>query len=505
MFLKIFFLCLMLEGFNQYRIKIQTCQKSLLETYNFTSNLVGKRQKVFLCPKLKLNCCSLYEQFNMYITWKDKIEPRLKNYQKGFAKKTFILHKMIEFIFKMDVPKMIRKLRIPLKKKEFLILRFKMLKTKKLDTMLFSYISKQYKINEYFMKVRSSFFCNICDFQNQPFFDIKKQILSIDEGTCGDIVENTIEYSYFSNSILAKQMILLSQILNSLSSDEFQAPLDINNFRRLSTNIRKCYRVFKNGFPTVGPCYEYCNYYNFNSHSPFIEGNHEFFNNALSIFARFIKENYNERTHKELKIDRLPRFLAEKNNKAPKIPEGSKKEDPYAEMYHHPEMNISNLRQMFEYQDLHDLDQKENFIKFVQNRLHYYDGSVDLAYPDPDGNPEQIFDTSKPIIVNLANFKTFTDSDGADIQKHFDNRFDQPIKDLISHIKHHSKYRLTFEALDQKLLEQINEITNADVQSFHQDNFVDFIDLTPERVKKHIMNNYELERKQAIKSGYNIK
>ena len=504
MFLKILITLYLFTNTSNYRIKILGCQRSIIETYKLTSNLVGTRSEFFLCPKIRSNCCSIFDQFSMYTTWRDKIKPKLKAYQKGFLKKLLILNKMVKFIEAMKIDKMLMKLRISMQKKEFLVMRYKITKSKRLSSLIFAKIVRQKKLDQFMLDTRSSFFCNICDYQNHPFFDLKRKVISIGLGTCANIVENTIEQSYTSNIFLARYLMEYSKILNSFSNDDFEKPVILDDYKMLRTNIGMCFKAFKAGLVSIKPCKKYCNYYNFNNHSPFIEGNHNFINDLLNSFARFIKENLNKRKHKKLKLDSIPRFLSASSNpdyNLLRLTKGKSPKDNYHEEYQDPELSDYVVNKMFNFQEYMQKDLQYNFVNFIKNRLHYFDSDVDFANPTDESG---IFNISTMEATNLANFSTLASNAGADFEKNFKNNINEPIRELIFHIKDKSRFRITFEELDPKLLLQVNDITNKNVKDFHQDNFIDFKNFLRDSVKDKIMGNYDFETKEANKRDYNI-
>ena len=518
MFLKILLASILLSSSLQYKIKIVGCQKPIIESYKFTANLVGRKSEFFICPAVKSNCCSIFDQFIMYSTWRDKIKPKLIRYQKGFLKKLFILNKMVQFIDKMQIKKKLMKLRISMRMKQVLIMRYLITKKKRLSRLIVQKIVKQKKVNKYMLKVRSSFYCNICDFQNHPFFDMKKKVISMGLGSCASIVENTIEYSYHSNFVLAKYLMVYSKILNNFSNDEFEQPVILDDYKQIRSNVRMCFQTFKAGLVDLRPCQKYCNYYNFNNHSPFLEGNHNFINDLLNSFARFIKENYDKishrrligkrydpKIHKDLKLDSIPRFLSEENNPDYKLlylTKGASPVDKYKEKHQNPETSDYSINTMFNFQEFYEKDLQSNFVKFIKNRLHYFDSAVDFANPGPD---EQIFNISSMENANLANYTTLTSISGADLEKNFVNRINEPIRELIFHLKRKSRFRITFEELDDRLLDQVNDITNKNVKDFHQDNFIDFKNFNRELVTNDMMSKFDVLKEDHKRRGWNIK
>ena len=43
---------------------------------------------------------------------------------------------------------------------------------------------KFHKMERFMMKLRSTFFCSLCDFQNHRFFDFKKKVFTMNYSSC---------------------------------------------------------------------------------------------------------------------------------------------------------------------------------------------------------------------------------------------------------------------------------------------------------------------------------
>lgn len=67
------------------------------------------------------------------------------------------------------------------------------------------------------------------------------------------------------------------------------------------------------------------------------------------------------------------------------------------------------------------------------------------------------------------------EDDGIDLVKIVKRtNIDRTFKDLVSHVKRNSLYELSFEPLDTKLVNQLNDIENKEIMNFHRDSYMIF-------------------------------
>lgn len=101
------------------------------------------------------------------------------------------------------------------------------------------------------------------------------------------------------NIKINRELLYLSKILTSLSPNKTEKPLMIRNYGDALRAIKRCHRVFKNKTKNYKKCNDYCEYFNYNSNSPLIEGDPIFYSDMISQIETFNKRN------KHLKKGRL--------------------------------------------------------------------------------------------------------------------------------------------------------------------------------------------------------
>lgn len=494
------------------------CKREIVESYNLNGYLSPRPLNFYLCPAMKQSCCSLYDQFMMFSTWRENIKVKFEEYYSGIELKFKRMKDLLKVIFKMKVKDLIEKLHMEQTEKDAVLQSFMLLKDKDLYKLTDQVLGLYESNKEFMMQLRSTFFCNICDFTSHKAIDIERRVIFISEGTCGDIAMNTINFSYFLNVELAKYLIDLTKLLLKFSLSAGDTHVSIKGFDKIRKNVSKCADVFKTGLTDFKKCQRYCEYYKFNANAPVIEGYQVFFNEVINSMERFLKSHGPEEMKKDDEDeDDRSRVLNEKS-----APSAGKKnaeatnddvesfnfsadeleaQDPYDEKAMDPNFDEFILNKMFSFEKDYVKDRQQGYVNFIKNKLHF----VDVEYDYENSEENDLFKTNSRIIVDLENYATKVRMTGIDISKHLHTtNIDKSLKELISHLKSRSKYKIMYEKLDPTLLDQINDISNDDVKNYHRDNYLHFTDFSLLLKNEELMNRYDKVKKESRKKGYKI-
>ena len=258
---------------------------------------------------------------------------------------------------------------------------------------------------------------------------------------------------------------------------EADKPVKIKYFDAIKRSVRSCARAVESG-SNFRACRSYCRHYKFNANSPVIEGYQVFFNEILNALTKFIK-SYGPVDKGRLLQDELPYpTFTMKDIKG--------RQDIYDEDSVDPNFDEFVLNEMFNFNQDYEEDRQRGYVNFVKNKIL----NIDTEYDYESGDDSDIFKTSTNIIVDLENFRTRVVSPGIDVTKHSDTtNIDNSMRELISHLKNKSKYKILYEKLDPPLLEQINNIDNENVKNFHRDNFLYYMDFSANLKKEEIIGN----------------
>ena len=474
---KLFLCVLLVSGAFAQGTETKRCKREIVESYNLNGYISQRPMNMYVCPRIKMSCCSMYDQFMMFSTWKDKIKPKLLRYYDGIRKKYVDMKEMTAAVFEVDIQKLVTNLPLTDAQKETILNKFTIVKSQDPNKLFDDMLLMHHRNYVYMMRVRSSFFCAICDYDLQSLIDIPNKVVPINESTCQDIATNTIEYSFYLNVKLAQYLQDLSEVLANFGMSEADKPVKIKFFQSIKRAVRSCARAVESG-TNFRACKAYCRHYKFNANSPVIEGYQVFFNEMLNSMTKFLK-SYGPNSGGRLLEDEVPfPSFSIKDIKGRK--------DIYDEDAVDPDFDEFVLNEMFNFNRENEEDRQKGYVNFVRNKISNFDTEYDYE----NGDDSDIFKTSTNVIVDLENFKTKIASPGLDLVKHIEStNIDNSMRDLISHLKNKSKYKILYEKLDPPLLEQINNIDNENVKNFHRDNYLYYKDFSANLKKEEIIGN----------------
>jgi hypothetical protein len=313
------------------------------------------------------------------------------------------------------------------------------------------------------------------------------------------------------NVKLAQYLQDYSVVLAAFALSDADKPIQLKNFMKIKRVVRSCARAVEKG-KDFKHCNKYCSHFKFNANSPVIEGYQVFFNEILNAMSKFLKlYGKEEQPSTRILQDVQP---AEKSigvvKKAGGLPERALREEQFEsfdlkDLKSHKDIYDQNLtdpnfdefvlNEMFNFQEDYEEDRQVGYVNFIKNKLNYFDTEYDFD----NGDDSDIFKTNSSVIVDLENYQTKIKSPGINIDKHLQTcNIDNSMRDLISHLKNKSKYKILYEKLDPALLEQINEITNDDVRDFHRDNFLFFKNFNLTLQKEEIVGKLRNKRENSI-------
>lgn len=95
----------------------------------------------------------------------------------------------------------------------------------------------------FMLKYRSSIYCNICDYNNHYYFNLKRETFTMDLNTCTEIAENTINYSYMVNFKVVEPLTILAKLL-SIFLPNVDRPLKLYKQKKVLAAILKCSKSY---------------------------------------------------------------------------------------------------------------------------------------------------------------------------------------------------------------------------------------------------------------------
>lgn len=488
---------------------IKRCKREIVESYNLNGYFTPRPANMYICPAINLSCCSIYDQFMMFSTWKDKIKPKLVKYYDGIMTMYAALKdKITELKDNIDFKKLADTVQIPEKSQAKFFRHLSQIEKENGRQLIDDLINMHRTNSAYMLKLRSTFFCGICDFESHSFFQLKDKKVFIDESTCQEIAVNTMDYSYTLNYKFAVYLQNYSELLSVFPEPAENRPVKIKGFNRIKKQVFGCAKAVSSG-KDFKRCKGYCGHYKFNANSPVIEGYQLFFSEIFNAMKSFLNaygpKLENERflsSKKPEKLHKFTKMITDSSHKSTKKSLSGRKlqeqqfdnfelkqvksfKDVYDVNAVDPNFDEYVLNEMFNFQTDYDLQRQDGYVNFIKNKLNYYD--TEYNYED-ENDGSNIFKTNSCNIVDLENFRTETRAPGMNLSRHINNNLDETLLNLISHLKNKSKYKILYEKLDPALLELINDLENNDIKDFHRDNYLNFKDYSMALKKDEILD-----------------
>ena len=175
----------------------------------------------------------------MFQLWNKEVKKRMVEHFEGIREKVEKVAKMTKIVLKQDLKAMIKKLKMKRLAKRKAMIFVDRIKRKN----PVKYLDLAYKIqpsnSHYMQKVRSAFYCVICDFRNHHYFKIDKKVFQMNKGSCAVLAENTINFTYLLHVKIAPALLWLSKILRHFEPNP-GALLKINHFKKVLKATKSC-------------------------------------------------------------------------------------------------------------------------------------------------------------------------------------------------------------------------------------------------------------------------
>jgi hypothetical protein len=108
----------------------------------------------------------------MFSTWKDKIKPKLLKYYDAIRQKYVTLKEQIKEALEIDIKTAAEKLHMSEVAKERLMNKIAMIHSEDPKKLLDETLVLFHRTYLFLLRLRSTFFCSICDFDNHAAFNL---------------------------------------------------------------------------------------------------------------------------------------------------------------------------------------------------------------------------------------------------------------------------------------------------------------------------------------------
>ena len=523
-------------------MNVTKCDRKLLESYGIISFSEPAKEKLIFCPNIKATCCPAYEQFKIFQKYQQEIKPHYVNLNILIPRQLKLLKEKITGLLdsKALVSK-IEKIKSKPQKIEAEDL-YASLEGTDVAGIIDKAIKYQSESSLYTSSLKSTFFCSICDYTTQHFFKFDKKTVQFNDDSCDDLVRNTIMFSSVLNRKLMPMLQNVSEVISKIHNSG--KSMQVAHLTQVNSDIKECAQEFKDNDEELSACKKYCGYYRLNSDLPVYEGYPEFFANIVveinnltkggkggdkpakkkSKKMRILEEtikfntniindhdyNFNDPkkdifNKKKKRLQRMLNMIDEYQNHNRILEEDEENEeiweddldpkviekrrmrpDPFDETKIDPEFDDRMVVDMFEIQEILNNGAPKDLDRII--RRHYVESFEAEIENIEDDNIFKVATPEKVDLEKLKSIYSYTGIDFANIIKNMDwsLEFHEIVLSLAG------KATGGVEIMDPTLIEAINNISNIDVNSFHEDNFMNF-----EKNKKYEDNLFD----KNIKAG----
>lgn len=149
-------------------------------------------------------------------------------------------------------------------------------------------IKQHQPIFNVFDEVRKTFYCLICDFHNQKYFDVRAKKMVVSERSCVNLARKTVYFAEMTYKTVYKELLNLTNAIQNFRK-MFPGPKML--IEEQIKQIDDCILFVKTG-KNLGArkCFAYCSNFNFNATAPIIEGVPEFLHDVITQLKEFKQE-----------------------------------------------------------------------------------------------------------------------------------------------------------------------------------------------------------------------
>ena len=188
------------------------CNRGLLQTYSLLGLDIPAIDKIEMCPGITRTCCQKADQQILFTNFihGGEFQSVVDHYQKVTGVYSNLMEKLNEV---QDFAKTVKNNVVK-----------KVANCKLLAERILNYEVSQVmdqvrqnlaKMQEFFQTAYSGFYCTICNFDNQKYFDGKTNTIYFSERFCRDIVENTLPTMLLFHVDLVKHVNLVTKFVSS--------------------------------------------------------------------------------------------------------------------------------------------------------------------------------------------------------------------------------------------------------------------------------------------------
>jgi hypothetical protein len=267
--MKIFLILILIGLSNQEQAPI--CNKDLLFSYGVSEPKYLKATPM-LCGGLeKETCCSHNDETKLLNTWNTHNRTNIKPYLDG----TVLLTKSILNYYE-DLIVLAKYIYLNPKSKSDCKASAEHLVTNYMyKDEITNFVAKLEKLMNNISILRKGFYCVMCSVKNQKYFDVDAKKIIFSNNFCRNLVESSIEETYYKVNQFLPTLSHINTILNCKDGSKIVEKVDIEVSEEKLGDVNICYnsyKEFKDPLLYLEKCFDFCKNYSLTSASEIFEG-----------------------------------------------------------------------------------------------------------------------------------------------------------------------------------------------------------------------------------------
>lgn len=261
-----------------------SCHVDILRSYMLHGRTYSLQDKMVTCPEIKNNCCTKLDQQRIFHSVNDIMPERLSGYQSRIWFTMAKLKKLHKTILKHK-PKFTGspKRRMFCSTEAQRVYNFDFANF--YDQLHHAMDDSQYELGE----IYKSFFCNICDGDNQPYFSHRSKQITVNAEFCQNLIKQHEESLQMINVDLVNYLVSLQHLVDC------NHYLKTYNLKFFDGKKQKFADEVMNCINNAGSklfmryCQSTCNQLTFSKVNFLFEGDYEFMLDAANLFEKFFE------------------------------------------------------------------------------------------------------------------------------------------------------------------------------------------------------------------------
>lgn len=274
------------------------CKTSFLRGYKLKGVArANSTDPLLICPSVGSNCCSKRDQLYIYHYLRDV----LPNHLNDFKMRRDSAFQRLKGLHKKIIATSPDFSKTGVEKANFCGTEWRKLTTFDIENLNRNYLAFTEAWEGNRRDSLETFFCTLCDGQNQQFLDEVEGTVTIKGGTCSSFVQNNKDAIRFW---LGEFLTYVINLQNVVDCNHYSHAFNLTFFQPAQIKNRQsglnCVRSAGGGKELSGDCRHLCSQIGLASFTPFVDGDPAFIEEVVNLFDKF---NYNKESGRFISME----------------------------------------------------------------------------------------------------------------------------------------------------------------------------------------------------------